>query len=270
GKMVGPGIRRAFELDVAGMIADDQLEMSVGYNKNQFKPGTVSNLLQHFKTHLEQLIAFCLSRETRELTPSDFIYKKLSIEALECIQKKYPAGIEHIYPLTPMQEGMLFHNLYETGSSVYFEQMCYRLHGELDVGIVEKSINRLFKRYDILRTAFIHKDMERPLQVVLSKRKLDVYYKDISEESSEEKTMFVETFKKEDRERSFDLSNDVLMRVAVLRLGRREYEFTWSHHHILLDGWCLGILITEFFDIYNSILSGHEPRLNPVKPYRNY
>jgi hypothetical protein len=87
--------------------------------------------------------------------------------------------LEDIYPLSPMQEGMLFHSLYETGSTVYFEQISYRLHGELEISLVERSLNELFKRYDILRTMFIHEGLDRPLQVVLADRRVEFYFKDI-------------------------------------------------------------------------------------------
>jgi len=60
------------------------------------------------------------------------------------------------------------------------------------------------------------------------------------------------------------------MRVAVIQLGETDYEFIWSHHHILLDGWCMGILISEFFQFYKSHLFNRESRLLAATPYRNY
>ncbi len=180
-------------------------------------------------------------------------------------------NIQDIYPLTPMQEGMLFHALADSASSAYFEQMSYRLHGELDIEIVKKSLTQLFKRYDILRTAFIHEGLERPMQVVLKERECGFFYQDIANlQGDDAKETFVRELKEKDRLQHFNLSRDVLMRVAVLKLREKEYEFTWSNHHILMDGWCIGILISDFFEIYNSYLDNRPWRLPEVKPYRNY
>ena len=179
-------------------------------------------------------------------------------------------NIKDIYTLTPMQEGMLFHSLYEKSSYAYLEQVSYRLRGELDIEIVKKSCNQLLKRYDVLRTVFVHEGVDRPIQVVLKEREIDFYYEDISTLTDEEKEVFINQYKKTDRKRSFDLSKDVLMRVALVRTDEAEFEFAWSYHHILIDGWCFNILISDYFEIYNSFLQNRPYRLPEVSPYRDY
>jgi amino acid adenylation domain-containing protein/non-ribosomal peptide synthase protein (TIGR01720 family) len=267
GNIVSMERQRETDFDVSGMIANHRLGMSVTYSKKQYKEKTVKTLIDHYKTELSMIISYCANRKEREMTPSDFTYKKLSIETVEQLSLQY--GIEDLYPLSPMQEGMLFHALYERNSSAYFEQTSLRLHGELDVFLVERSLNELFKRHDILRTVFVYEGLDRPLQVVLNHRQVDFLYKDLREIN--EKEIFIREFREKDRQRSFDLSRDVLMRAAVLRIGNAEYEFIWSFHHILMDGWCVGgILTSELFDIYDSYLGHREYQLSPVKPYRIY
>ena len=172
-----------------------------------------------------------------------------------------------------MQEGIYFHTLYDPDSTAYFEQGSYRIHGKLDPVVVERSLNELFKRYEVLRTNFIHEGFERPLQVVLKERKVDFTYRDLSDnrvDSREKKEIFIREFKQNDRKRSFNLLKGALMRVSVIQVDKSEYELTWSHHHILMDGWCVGILISEFFSIYNSLAAGGAYSLPPVTPYRTY
>jgi tyrocidine synthetase-3 len=179
--------------------------------------------------------------------------------------------MEDLYTLTPMQEGMLFHALYDATSYSYFEQTSYRLQGKLDIGLVEKSLNELLKRHDILRTAFVYKDIQRPVQVVLKDKVIDLYYQDISHMGEMEvKENIIKEFKEKDKNRSFDLSKDVLMRVSILQVDKSDYQFTWSFHHILMDGWCIGILNNEFFEIYTSYIENRPYRLPVVKPYRTY
>ncbi len=262
--------KRKYLLDAAGMIANNRLTMTISFNKTHFKPRTISALAHNLETQLKHIIEFCCSREKLEPTPSDFTYKGLSIEKIDRLIAEYP-GIEDIYTLTPMQEGMLFHALADGSSHSYFEQISYHLHGELDIYLVEKSLNELFIRHDILRTAFVYQDVECPLQLVLTDRVVDFYYEDISKiRERKEKEIFIEKFKRKDKNRLFNLSKDVLMRVMILGVDKAEYEFTWSFHHIMMDGWCLGILITEFFEIYTAYLENRPYRLPELKPYRTY
>ncbi|HLP47621.1 MAG TPA: condensation domain-containing protein, partial [Candidatus Kapabacteria bacterium] len=270
GNSQGPNGKREYILDVSGMTANKCLVMSISYNKTHFNRETMIELIGKFESELIHLIAFCCAKENRELTPSDFTYKELPVETVDSLVNVY-TGIDDIYTLTPMQQGILFHSLVDKSSFSYFEQVSYRLHGNLDISITEKSLNDLFKRHDILRTAFVSNDIERPVQIVLRDRTVDFYYEDMSHlEKIEEKEILISEFKYKDKIRSFDLSKNVLMRVAILRIADFVYEFTWSFHHILMDGWCIGILNNEFFEIYRSYIENRTNRLPGVKPYRTY
>jgi len=182
------------------------------------------------------------------------------------------SNIQDIYTLTPMQEGMMYHAMLETTSAAYFEQRFYRLHGELDVNTVKKSLNELFKRYDILRTAFINQEADRPVQVVLKHREADFVYEDIRPHVAEgrDKEELINTLKQKDRQRLFDLSKDPLMRAIVIHTADDEYELVWSHHHILTDGWCTEILVMEFWEIYRSFMENRPYQLPEVKQFRTY
>ncbi|MCP4150443.1 MAG: non-ribosomal peptide synthetase, partial [bacterium] len=259
---------READFDVSGIIAGKQLRMSVTFSREQYRSDTVETLSAHFKAELSRLIDFCSSYPQKELTPSDLTYKKLPIEVLDKLQKEY--AIEDIYPLAPMQEGLLFHFLFEKNPSLYFEQISYRLYQKLDVNLVEKSVNELLKRYDILRAAFLYDEVERPIQVIRKNRRVDFCHEDIGRHSQDPDKIdaLVKEYKGKDRMRSFELNRDVLMRVAVLQVNPEEYEFIWSFHHILLDGWCVGILISELFEIYSSLQENRPHRLKPATPYR--
>ncbi|MCU0286454.1 MAG: amino acid adenylation domain-containing protein, partial [Acidobacteria bacterium] len=270
GHSQGVNNKQEYLLDVIGMTVNNRLTMTISYNKTHFKRETMAGLNSNFQYELQCLIAFCAGREKRESTPSDFTYKGLSIEGFNRIMGLYP-DVEDIYTLTPMQEGMLYHAIADESSYSYFEQISYHLQGELDIYLVEKSLHELFKRHAILRTAFVYEDIERPVQLVLKDRTCDFYYQDISHiKERKDKRNFIKEFKEKDIARSFILSKDVLMRVSIFKLENAEYEFTWSHHHILMDGWCVGILNTEFFEIYSAFTANRPHKLQEIKPYRTY
>ncbi|MCP4215401.1 MAG: amino acid adenylation domain-containing protein [bacterium] len=210
-----------------------------------------------------------ISMEKGEQRGADFTYNDLPAEVLEKLEKQYP--VEDIYPLSPMQEGMLFHSLYLDKRAPYFVQISYRLHGTLDIRFIEKALKALLKRHEILRAAFVYEDLKRPLQVVLKNREIDLHFEDIRGNlPGEEKEHIVSDFKVKDKSRFFDLGKDILIRLAIFRVSETEYDFTWSFHHILMDGWCLSIVNKEFFEIYKSILGNRPNRLPSVTPYGSY
>ncbi|MEW5067985.1 plipastatin non-ribosomal peptide synthetase PpsC [Bacillus subtilis] len=178
--------------------------------------------------------------------------------------------IQDIYPLSFMQEGMLFHSLYDEQSRAYFEQASFTINGQLDLERFQKSMDAVFGRYDIFRTAFIYKNVAKPRQVVLKQRHCPVHVEDISHLNERDKEHCTEAFKEQDKSRGFDLQTDVLMRISILKWAPDHYVCIWSHHHILMDGWCLGIVIKDFLHIYQALGKGQFPDLPPVQPYGTY
>ncbi|WP_336155969.1 plipastatin non-ribosomal peptide synthetase PpsC [Bacillus sp. 204(2023)] len=178
--------------------------------------------------------------------------------------------IQDIYPLSFMQEGMLFHSLYDEQSRAYFEQASFTINGQLDLKRFQKSMDAVFDRYDIFRTAFIYKNVAKPRQVVLKQRHCHVHVEDISHLNEKDKEHCTEAFKEQDKSRGFDLQTDVLMRISILKWAPDHYVCIWSHHHILMDGWCLGIVIKDFLHIYQALGKGQFPDLPPVQPYGTY
>lgn len=172
--------------------------------------------------------------------------------------------IEDVYPLSPLQEGMYYHWL--TSPLDYFEQISYTLKGSLAIDAIEKSYQQLVERYAILRTSFTQKLGKDLLQVVRKGVESNFIYQDVSND----KTFSLEVFKKADRDKGFNLEKGSQMRLTVFHLGDNIYEFVWSHHHILMDGWCIGILIREFFQLYQFLKQNETPQLPKVYPYATY
>ncbi|WP_281274219.1 non-ribosomal peptide synthase/polyketide synthase [Brevibacillus gelatini] len=178
--------------------------------------------------------------------------------------------IDNIYPLSPMQEGMLFHSLLDEETESYFEQFRFTIKGLIDPAILEQSLNALIERHDILRTVFLLEKVQKPRQVVLKERKTTVQVVDITHLNPDEQDAFLEDFASKDRRKGFDLAKDVLIRLALVRTSSDSYTLFWSHHHILLDGWCIPIVLNDFFQIYQQLNAGQPVQLGPVYPYSAY
>ncbi|MFZ6013776.1 MAG: amino acid adenylation domain-containing protein, partial [Bacteroidota bacterium] len=209
------------------------------------------------------------TQAAQQLTPSDYLYKKLSIDKLAELQAKY--DIENIYPLSPMQQGLFYHTLLDPTSTAYYSQTAYRIKGKLEPENVEASLNFLFKRYDVFRGIFLHRDLVEPIQVILKERKVDFAFKDFRVfATQQQKEQALDKFKHDDRKKLIDLGRDTLVRIAIIQLNDEEFELIWNDHHILKDGWSAGVMMSEFLQTYYSLIQQKEPKLAPAKPYSHY
>jgi len=179
-------------------------------------------------------------------------------------------NVEDIYPLSPVQQGMLFHAIYDPKAGVYLEQKTCTLHGDLNVSAFERAWQRVLEQHSILRTAFMWQGLDEPMQVVRRKVKLPWKQEDWREAAPEEQERRMAAFLQADRAQGMEPSKAPLMRLALFRLAEDVYRFTWTHHHILLDGWSLPILFKEVFTFYEAFRQGADPHQEKGRPYRDY
>ncbi|EGO65799.1 non-ribosomal peptide synthetase [Acetonema longum] len=180
------------------------------------------------------------------------------------------ANIKKIFALSPMQKGMLFHALLDSQSPAYFEQVVFFINGKLDRELVQASFRKLIERHDVFRTVFVYEKVSSPVQVVLKTRDGSIAYHDVSGLSEPEKAAFVDTYKSGDKAKGFDLTKDIPLRVALIKINEDAYQLIWSFHHIIMDGWCMGIILREFFAIYGALKDGRSPGLSEAYPYSGY
>ncbi|MBU2661358.1 non-ribosomal peptide synthetase [Bacillus cabrialesii] len=180
--------------------------------------------------------------------------------------------IKNIYPLSHMQEGMLFHSFLRKEEGAYVEQSLFTIKGSLSYEWFQRSIQTIIDRHDIFRTVFLPHvpHLSGPRQVVMTEREFHLYSEDISHLPTNGQNEYIECFKEKDKQKGFDLQKDMLMRISLFKTAEEEHVCVWSHHHILMDGWCLGIVLQEFMRIYQSIHAGKPLSLDPVRPYSTY
>ncbi|MGA9773579.1 MAG: amino acid adenylation domain-containing protein [Blastocatellia bacterium] len=179
-------------------------------------------------------------------------------------------NIEAVYPLSPMQQGMLFHTLYAPESGMYFEQLTCTLQGNLNITQFERAWQRVVDRHSILRTAFVWDRVAEPLQVVGRRVKVSVEQHDWRATPVSEQHIQFDAFLREDKRRGFKLSKAPLMRLVLIRLSDDKFKFIWSHHHLLLDGWSMSLVLRETFDFYEAFCRGADIELPGARPYRDY
>ncbi|HKI03783.1 MAG TPA: amino acid adenylation domain-containing protein [Thermoanaerobaculia bacterium] len=177
--------------------------------------------------------------------------------------------IEDVYPLSALQEGMLFHSLLDPESGVYLTQLSCQLE-RLDATVFEEAWKRVVERNPVLRTAFVWKRTEAPLQVVGRQVSLPWRREDWRGLSAQDRRARLESHLSGDARQPFDLNRAPLMRFALFREGEDEYHFVWTHHHLLLDGWSLPLLLGELSALYDALRRGAAPVLPSRRPYRDF
>ncbi|CAM3710720.1 Surfactin synthase subunit 3 [Vibrio aerogenes CECT 7868] len=182
-------------------------------------------------------------------------------------------NIEDILPLTPLQAGMLYHDLLEKDSHhhvSYNQQVRFRLTGTLNVDAFRQAWQCLIDRHAALRVVFKHDKSAEPIQIVLKERDFVVHVMDLTALNEREKTQQLDSFIESDKRRSFVLERDIPMRVSLLKSGPEEYWFVWSFHHICLDGWCVASLQQELFTVYQQLIHHCPVDLPPAPSFSRY
>ncbi|WP_127490417.1 non-ribosomal peptide synthetase, partial [Paenibacillus ehimensis] len=261
-----------FALDMNGIVSEGELVLTIRYGTTQYRRETVERLGGLLQASLREVIAHCVAKEQPELTPSDVLLKGVTVDELEQLTElTRPIGeLENVYALTPMQKGMLFHSLMDAESGAYFEQATFDLNGGFDVVSFGKSLDLLVQRHETLRTNFISGWKDEPVQAVFRERADELLYEDLRGMEEAEREACVAAFTSADKARGFDLGQGSLMRVSVLRTGEETYRFVWSFHHILMDGWCMSLLIQEVFGSYFAFREQRQPELAPVTPFGRF
>ncbi|MGH3564524.1 MAG: amino acid adenylation domain-containing protein [Pseudonocardia sp.] len=173
-------------------------------------------------------------------------------------------GLEDILPLSPLQEGLLFHGLLDAsdqaGFDPYTSQLILELAGELDPAAVRAAGQALLDRHANLRAAFRQRGSGASVALIPRRVELPWREVDLSAAGPAELERFLAA---EQRER-FDLARPPLLRMALVRVGERAQRLVLTHHHIVLDGWSVPLLVGEFLALYAGAALG------PATPYRHY
>ncbi|UHA74537.1 non-ribosomal peptide synthetase [Paenibacillus sp. 481] len=272
GQSVSEHMASSYVLDINGQVTDGRLSLTISYNSKHYVKETMERLAKLLDECLQAVIVHCVQKQKPELTPSDVSLKGLTVNQLAQLveQTEVVGELENVYVLTPMQKGMLFHSLIDARSAAYFEQAMFDLRGQLHLDKFEMSLALLAERHQIFRTNFYGDWQGQPLQIVYRHKKIGFYVEDLRELAEQEQAEYVASFIQRDKEQGFNLAEDALMRVSILRMGEEDYCFVWSFHHILMDGWCMSLVTQEVFSGYFALVEQQQPKFAPVTPYSHY
>lgn len=217
---------------------------------------------------LETLVQHCAKPGMGGLTPSDLPLVALSQSEIDRLESEY-GEIQDILPLSPVQEGMLFHAFYDvTGPDIYNVQVLLTLEGALDEEALQEAARALLRRHPNLRAAFKHQELARPVQIIPQDISLQFQILDFSslEEPKRERRL-AELVAKE-RVTRFELDTSPLFRFHLVRCSPQKFRLLITTHHILIDGWSLPLMLRDLLLLYAH--HGSPAALPRVTPFRDY
>ncbi|WP_240334963.1 condensation domain-containing protein, partial [Pseudomonas syringae] len=244
-------------LSLNGQVFDGQLQLDWSFSREVYHASTIDTLARRYEQALTTLIEHCTAGH-QGVTPSDFPLARLTQAQLDGLP--IAAGqIDDIYPLSPMQQGMLFHSLFDEGAGNYINQLRVNIHG-LDVPRFRSAWQAAVDHHDVLRSCFVSQ-REQSLQVV--QRQVTLPFVELDAHGQPES--WLDDWAQADRQQGFDLAQGPLLRLAVLRTADDAWHLVYTSHHILMDGWSSSRLLGEVLQRY----SGQMPAKQAGR-YRDY
>ena len=178
-------------------------------------------------------------------------------------------NVESVFPLSPMQQGMLFHSLEDPESGLYVEQIRLVLDG-LDAERFRRAWEAVVARQPALRTSIVGIGLSEPAQVVRREGVLPWDVRDWRELGADRREAELASFLEQDARRGFELTDPGLTRITLFRTGEHRYECVWTLHHIALDGWSGALVLGDVLDAYGQLARVQEPELPDRRPFRDY
>jgi len=263
-------------ISIDSVISKRRFNMMISYDASKYSSEFMCHLQQEINKQLNDVIAHCLGVTSPQHTASDFKEMGWSHKEFKDVMDHFTKQgyeIEHILPLTGMQEGMLYHKLLSPESSEYVIQMNYSIKNSVSEEILRQSFDILMKKHQVLRTSIVYQDVSAPRQVVLKEKPLEFTVLDLSNVNQSEEAL--QAFYEQDILRGFDLESDSLMRLCLIKLSEEDYQLVISNHHIILDGWCISIIINDFLSFYDRLSEGQSKveilsQLPKHKEYSDY
>ncbi|MFV2949381.1 amino acid adenylation domain-containing protein [Pseudomonas japonica] len=246
-------------LGINGQVFDGQLRLDWTYSRGMFRSETIEALARDYERALQDLVEHCVAGH-HGVTPSDFPLAALTQQQLDRLPLA-AAGIEDIYPLSPMQQGMLFHSLYAQGAGDYVNQLRVSVGG-LDAARLREAWQGLLDQHEVLRSSFVS-DAAHPVQVV--QRQVVLPFVEIDARGRESLDAWLDDWARIERDKGFELTRGPLLRVALIRTDDDRHELIYTSHHILMDGWSSSRMLGEVLQRY----AGHAPT-GQGSQYRDY
>ncbi|WP_156993325.1 non-ribosomal peptide synthetase [Pseudonocardia acaciae] len=224
----------------------------------------VGELQEHWDIALEALAAHAV-RSPGGLTPSDCASAGVDQDGIDELERLH-GPLDDLLPLSPLQEGLLFHAVRDGAADVYTLQARFDLVGPLVEQRLEAAVNALAERHPNLRAGFHFEGLDRPVQAIPRAARVPWRAVDLTALPARAAQRAADGLEEEAAGHVFDLSSPPLLRALLIRLPGDAHRLILNAHHILVDGWSSPIVMRELLETYH----GRGADLPAPAPYRRY
>ena len=234
------------------------------------KQGVRFSLQQLFQSPtIEAIVRELKATEFKELEPSKSQAFSLILPA---DKQQIPDNVEDAYPLTALQMGMIFHSEYSQESAIYHDIFSFHLKAPLEIQVLQAAIEYLVKRHAVLRTSFQLTGFSEPLQLVHQKIEIPLQVEDLRHLSTSQREAAFNAWFEGEKNRHFDWKSPPLMQFQIHRYTQETFQLSFAFHHAILDGWSVGLLLTELFQQYFLRLgkTGGSAAVLPQSAFRDF
>ncbi len=232
-------------ISINGQVHEGVLQLNWTYSANVFHRETLQSLANELTQELEGLIDHCLNPAIAGLTPSDVPLASLDQAHLDRLPVA-ARDIADLYPLSPMQQGMLFHSLNQQEGGAYINQLRVDVRG-LDIERFHAAWQTTVDSHEVLRASFLS-GQAQALQLI--RKQVTLPLQALDWQGREDLAAALDTFAEGDRQRGFDLENDPLLRLTAIKTEPGLHHLIYTNHHILMDGWSNSRLLGEVLQRY--------------------
>jgi len=167
---------------------------------------------------------------------------------------------QNTFPLSFAQQGLWFLDQLQPNSAFYNIPFTLRLNGQLNIAVLENSINEIIHRHEALRTNFATGEGQ-PVQVIASSLNFQLQVVNLLHLPKTDREIEAQELATVEANLPFNLEREPLFRVTLLQLDQTEYVLLFTMHHIISDGWSLGVLLKELTQLYKGFCTGKSPVL---------
>ena len=219
-QMVDPAAKRAYDIEISGEVRQDLLYISIRFGTQRY---------------VSEEIAVLLGNVRASLVGSTRIQSAMDYQQ---------------WPITPIQDGMLFQSSIDPESGLYTMQMACTLLGSFDSSSFTRAWVDVMNTHSILRAAFITGESGNYTMIIRDGIQMPISQLDWSGEDLKSIDQKLADFLINDRRKGFQYFKAPLMRGAIVRLSEDRHYFIWTHHHLILDGWSVGVVLKDLFARY--------------------